>query len=376
MELETKEQTMDFAPGVRGYVDHLKKRITAGNTGEFASLGDFLRSVARAANKGQYDARLDAVKTKTMAEGTDSLGGFTVPETFSAQVLFDSLGFSVVRPRATVLPMASDTLKIPAISDASHATNVFGGIQCYWEAEGAAHTPVDFELRQVALHAKKLIGYLAARNEWLEDSLPSADQLIQTLFAQAMAWYEDGAFLFGTGAGQPLGIFNSGAIISVPARPGQLADSVIYGNIVDMLPRLTPNSFNNKKNVCWVANQDVLPQLLQLAETVGISGQLVWVPQALTEPPDRLFGRQVLYSEHMQTLGDQGDIGLFDFSYYVIAQRKELQVEISRHVLFTTDSTVFRFRLRVDGQPWVDSPLTPKNSAATVSPFIVLDERA
>jgi HK97 family phage major capsid protein len=64
------------------------------------------------------------------------------------------------------------------------------------------------------------------------------------------------------------------------------------------------------------------------------------------------------------------------FSYYLIGDRQELSVATSPHVQFVNDRTVFRFIQRVDGRPWVDSALTPRNGTNTVSPYVTVAVRA
>ena len=43
---------------------------------------------------------------------------------------------------------------------------------------------------------------------------------------------------------------------------------------------------------------------------------------------------------------------------------------------FQTDETAFKIIERVDGRPWLNSALTPKNSGSTLSPFVKLGARA
>ena len=69
---------------------------------------------------------------KALNEGSGEAGGFLVPEEFRAELLSLALEEAVVRPRATVIPMASNTIKIPRIKDTSHASNVHGGVTANW----------------------------------------------------------------------------------------------------------------------------------------------------------------------------------------------------------------------------------------------------
>ena len=70
-----------------------------------------------------------------------------------------------------------------------------------------------------------------------------------------------------------------------------------------------------------------------------------------------------------------GDIGLFDLSRYLIADKGPIQTAASIHVKFLTDEMAFRWVLRVDGQPIPNSPITPYKGAQTLSPFVALQTR-
>ena len=89
-----------------------------------------------------------------------------------------------------------------------------------------------------------------------------------------------------------------------------------------------------------------------------------------------MLGRPVIVSEYADTVGDQGDIMLADFSQYLLADKGSIEAASSIHVEFIADETVFRFVYRVDGVSSWDAPLTPFQSSATLSPFVVLDPRA
>ena len=65
-----------------------------------------------------------------------------------------------------------------------------------------------------------------------------------------------------------------------------------------------------------------------------------------------------------------------DLSYYVVADRQAVTMAASEHVRFTNDEMVWRFVERIDGRPWIDSALTPRNGSNTLSPFVNLAARA
>ncbi len=348
-ERASKQIVNRFIPGTDG------KQVES-NTG-FKSMGDFLCSV----KNNRVDPRL-----KALGEGTDSAGGFLVPEEFKATLLSRSLERSVVRPYATVIPMASDTLNIPKVVDTSHASSLFGGVVAYWLEEAGTKTATDPVFGHVKLIAKKLTGYTFASDELLEDSAIALEALLTQQFGAAIGWYEDLAFLRGTGVGQPLGIFGSGALVQ-PFRA--TVNTVALADLANIMARVYPDSLYGP-NTIWILSPAVLAQLCTLVATV-----ITWLPVATGAAgriPATILGMPFKVTEKVPTLGTTGDIGLYDLSYYLIGDRKDLRVDTSIHARFTTDETAWRFVERVDGQPWVDSAFTPYNSGATLSPFVQL----
>ena len=349
--------------------DYKKQVLTRANTvGEWKTLGEWLRAIHPMLNRGVLDARL-----KANNENDPGAGGFTVPDEFLARLLMLSLEPSIIRPRAFVLPMSSQSIRVPAIRDTSHASTVFGGVQAYWTAESGSVTESNPTFRQVQLNARKLTGYTTTSNELLADNAISLEALLIRMFGEALAYFEDTAFINGTGAGQPLGILNAPALISVSKETGQAATTLVAENFDKMYSRMLPSSM---QRAVWIAHPDTFPQLAALSRPVGTGGSAVWIANMVGGPPSSIYGRPLLFSEKAQTLGTAGDIYFVDLSYYLIGDRMSMEMSSSPHVRFVNDETVHKFVQRVDGQPWIDSALNPRYGNTTLSPIVALASRA
>ncbi len=337
--------------------------------GKHKTFGEFLQAVP--ALTGQINP---AAIRNDMNESVLSEGGALVPEEFRAEMLALSLEGAVVRPRARVIPMAAASVRLPAVIDASHASTVFGGVSAAWTAEGASlGTGTQPSFGQVALTARKLTGLTVASNELLADSAISLEALVMAMFGEALGYFEDDAFLSGTGAGQPLGVLNAPALVTVAKETGQAATTLLYENIVKMFARVLPQSMGRG---IWYANPDIFPQLAQLSLAVGTGGSAIWISNVADGPPATIFGRPVIFTEKAKSLGTAGDIVFADFGYYLIGDRQALSISASPHVNFATDEMVWRFVQRVDGRPWLLSALTPRNGTNTLSPFVSLATRS
>ena len=336
--------------------------------GQFKSFGEFLTSIAPNAVSRGVDPRL-----KVLGEGQGDQGGFLVPEQFTTQLMSLALEDAVVRPRAFRLPMSSLNHSLPTIVDTTHATNVFGGVRGYWTPESGSYTASEPSFGRINLTAKKLTAYTSAANELLADSAISLEALLLRLFPQALAYFEDDSFINGVGGGQPVGIINADALITVAKETGQAATTIVAENIDKMYSRMLPSS---RGKAVWVVHPDTLPQIVAMSRSVGTGGSAAVMGNLTGSAPATLYGRPIILSEKCQTLGTAGDIFFVDFSYYVIGDRQTLSIASSPHVRFQNDETVWRFTQRVDGRPWLESALTPRNGSNTLSPFVNLATRS
>lgn len=355
----------------------------------FKTFGEYLNAIYMARHYGKLDKRLVYLDSegriskpeltlsdrqeKVMTEGTDSAGGFLVFEEFIAQILQVGLEASVIRSHGPmVIPMKSDTINIPRVDDTSHASSVYGGVVAYWTEEAGTKTATDMKWGNTKLTAHELSGYTVASNALLADSAIALEPYLKRVFGEAWSFFEDDAFINGNGTGQPLGILNAPVTIS-PYR--NTTSHVYFEDLVTLYTRMLPRS---RGKAIWLVNHEVLPELIQMGagSAAPASGhQLVWISKdmgATKGIPGTIFGRPFFVTEKMQALGTAGDIGFFDLSYYLIGDRQALTIDASTHVYFTSNKTAWRFVLRCDGQPWLESAITPEHGSNTLSPFVIL----
>ena len=366
---ELKEQMKDVEAKLKPPVEPEQKKV------EWNGMRDFLRSVRNFRMNRTLDERLTYIAgtgqktTGHMEIGDDSQGGFLVPEIYRAELLELALENAVVRPRATVLPMTTDSLKIPFVNDTSHAASVYGGVIAYWTAEAATKTASKPTFGQLELTPHKLAGLTYASNELLADSAIALEPLIRRMFGTAWGYYEDDAFINGGGGGQPLGILNCGCLKAVLRA---IVNHVHFEDISEMYQSMLPSSL---PYAVWVIHPNVLAELLEMgsAPVADASGKiLIWQPDAKAGLQLTLLGRPVIISEKLPGLGTQGDILFADFRYYLIGDRQSITIDASTHVAFTTDETAWRFVIRVAGQCWPQTTMTTRYGGHTMSPFVVL----
>ena len=305
-----------------------------------------------------------------LTEQVPSSLGFLVPTEQAAKIHAVSLENEIVQPRCYVQPMQSDSIKIPAMVIGDHSTALFGGFIAGYTAEAGTISENSPKARVMGLNTKKLTGLIRFTSELNADT-PGGMGQIETLCGKGLAWYRDKAFLKGTGAGQPLGILNAPCVVTVGKETGQKKNTILYENLTKMMARMFAGSFSNS---IWVCHQTTIPQLLTLSLAVGTGGNAIPV-MSESNGTFTMLTRPVLFTEKVETLGTKGDIGLFDFSQYVVGLRSGMSFETSIHVHFTTDELLSRIIERHDGQPLWGEALTLEDGVTTVSPFVTLADR-
>ncbi len=351
------------------------------NTGPFTSFGDQLQAVRNSAMPGaQVDPRLYQIRAAAtgLGETVPADGGFLVQQDFTNELLKEVIQTGLLARRCFRLPISavSNGIKVNAFDETSRAGSRFGGIIAYWKDEAALKTASKPKFRQMELNLKKLIGLCYASDELLED-VSALGAVVKRAFISEFGFQLDDAILNGLGAGQPLGVLNSNCLVSVPKEGGQHKETIVAENVIKMVERtLGPST-----NYVWLHSKTCLSQIYSLSLAVGTGGVPLFIAGGSIPnfPENRLLGLPLIEVEQCPVLGTVGDLVLADLANgYVLAEKDGIKSDVSIHVQFIYDESVFRFVLRVDGQPTRATALTPYKGGAsyTQSFFVALATRA
>lgn len=324
-----------------------------------------------------------SVKKAPNAEGTGATGGYLVPTQFYMKLLQFVAERSFVKAMCTTLPMAGRELYFPylnqqqttASSTANFpASNFYGGVYFSWTPEGATYPQTNPLFQSGKLVCRDLVGISICSNQLIQDSAVAIDTLFTTLFADALAWQMDYAFLRGNGVNQPLGILNAPGTIS----SARAASNNLLTSLSDMIGRAM-NVGSDWNSYCWVINQSVLPYLIRMTNGATNAPFLTFMNPAPStgtpisaQWPMMLFGIPVYITEKLPAYTSAGDICLLDMSKYLCGDRMSIQVEASQWPYFTSNQMVWRTIARFDGQPWFNAPTTLADGTTTVSPHVIL----
>ena len=322
-----------------------------------------------------YSSSFHPWQKAAMGESSGTTGGYIVPPEFCDQLQAIAAEENVFRRSAFVQPMPTATMQFPFIDITTVQTAgnspFFGGVVASWTAEAQTRTESEPAFKMMELKAQELSGYSVSSNILLQDAAFGLEKFLMTLFAKAVAWYEEYAFLQGNGVGKPLGILNAPASITSGPVAGArtTAGHLSYGDVAWMLSALLPASYTRAQ---WWVSPTVVTDLLQLKDGAN-RAIFISIDQGATKPPVwKLLNLPVNITEKLPSLGITGDVMLADPSLYVIGDRMMLEVAASEHVNFLKNQMTWRFVERIDGRPWLDGPITLQDGTTKVSPFVVL----
>ncbi len=350
------------------------------DTGGFDSMGDFLSALYRKSKGEGYDARLEPLQVRaSVGETIPNEGGFAVPTQFVERALNENLEDTVLLANCDRQLMSTNAMTIPAFVDNSHLATAPFGITWTMIAEAGSWGNLQATpFRSMELNARKAGALFLLSNEWLSDASSGIRQRLENIWRASLRWYIEDLLWTGTGAGQPLGALPGPGALEIAKQTGQKKDTIMTENVVEMWSRLRPGSHSR---AIWASNASCFPMLATLSLAVGTGGvpvNLLTTNQGsgiAGAPSTAILGRPLYMSEHLPGLGDAGDLALLDPLLYLLGDRQQVVMDVSPHVRFESDQTVFRVSARLDGQPIYSSVLTPKNGP-TCAWLVKIAERA
>lgn len=161
---------------------------------------------------------------RAQSTGTDTKGGFMVPEHISAEVIDLLRAKNVcIQAGARTMPMTAQTVRVCRVDSDPVAS---------WTGESSLIPDTDMSIGALDFIAHKLTCLIKVSRELLQDA-GNASTVIQNAIATAMSAELDSAALQGTGAGQPLGIYNNTNIntysLGVDGHILNGYDDILYG---------------------------------------------------------------------------------------------------------------------------------------------------
>ena len=270
-----------------------------------------------------------------LQEGTDSEGGYLVPDEYERTLVEALEEENVFRQLAKVIRTSSGDRKIPVVATKGTAS---------WIDEEGAYTESDDSFGQVSIGAYKVGTMIKVSEELLNDSVFDLESYIAKEFARRIGAKEEEAFFTGDGSGKPLGILaaTGGAETGVTAAS---STAVTADELMDLFYSLKSPY---RKKAVWVLNDSTIIAVRKLKDSTG---QYLWQPSLVAGTPDTLLGRPVKTSAYMPVIAAGAKtIAFGDFSYYWIADRQGRSFKRLNELYAANGQVGFLGSQRVDGK--------------------------
>lgn len=279
-------------------------------------------------NRGDLEVR------NALTIGTDSEGGYLVPDEFERTLIEALEEENIMRQLAKVITTSSGDKKIPVVASKGTAA---------WVDEEGVIPEDDDAFGQVSIGAYKVATMIKVSEELLNDSIFNLESYIAKEFARRIGAKEEEAFLVGDGSGKPTGIFDDthGGEIGVTTSTASLKMDEIF----DLFYSLKSSY---RKRATFITNDATVKEIRKLKDG---QGQYLWQPSVKAGEPDTILNRPVKTSAYAPTIEPGAKVIAFgDFGYYWIADRQGRAFQRLSELYAATGQVGFRATQRVDGK--------------------------
>jgi len=280
-------------------------------------------------NKHSFDVQ------NALQIGTDSEGGYLVPDEFERTLIEALEEENIFRQLAKVITTSSGDKKIPVVASKGTA---------FWVDEEGPIPESDDAFGQVSIGAYKLATLIKISEELLNDSVFNLASYIAREFGRRIGTKEEEAFFLGDGTGKPTGIFNAtgGAQLGVTTAS---ATAITVDEVIDLFYSLKAPY---RRNAVFVMNDATVKAVRKLKDG---NGQYLWQPSVQAGQPDAILNRPIRTSSYVPTIAAGAKtIAFGDFSYYWVADRQGRAFQRLNELFAVTGQVGFRATQRVDGK--------------------------
>lgn len=296
---------------------------------------------------------------KTLTAGSDSAGGFLIPEDYHLEIIKKSAAMATIRANARVAQTSRDMAKWPRITYATD-DKYTSGVRMTWTGESPSSSTVHrvtepvFGLLTIPVHTA--MASVPFSNDLLEDAAFDVLGIGSSLLGEAFALGENDAFINGNGVSRPMGILTEVDETDGPASVNSANAATLTSNgLIDLAYELPPQYENNAK---WFMNKGTEKVIRKLVGTT--SGEYEWPVVgnvgALGAVGSALLGYPIVREQFMPDVTtDAYPIVFGDMRGYLVLDRVGLSVQRLDELYAETNITLLLARRRVGGQliePW------------------------
>ena len=267
--------------------------------------------------------------------GTDSEGGYLLPDEFERTLVEALEEENIFRQLANVITTSSGDRKIPVVATKGTAS---------WVDEEGTIPESDDAFGQVSIGAFKLATLIKVSEELLNDSVFNLESYIAREFARRIGSKEEEAFFVGDGAGKPSGILaaSGGGQVGVTTAG---ATAITLDEILDLFYSLKSPY---RKNAVFIMNDATVKAIRKLKDSTG---QYLWQPSIKEATPDTILNRPLYTSAYVPNIAASAKTVVFgDLGYYWVADRQGRVFKRLNELYAATGQVGFIATQRVDGK--------------------------
>lgn len=310
-----------------------------------AAFSSFLR-VGDRGMSSEHRSRLEQPdELRALQADSQIVGGYIVaPQTFYERLILAVKNQVFMRGLATVISIqGSASLGAPSLDNDPADSD--------WTAEiatGGEDSTMSFGKRE--LRPKPLAKLLKVSRTLLQRA-SNAEALVRDRLAYKFGVTDEKAFLSGSGANQPLGVFTASANGISTARDMSTDNSttaIAADGLINAKFSLKPQ-YMNSPATRWIFHRDAIRNIRKLKDGTG---QYLWAP-GLGGKPDTILDVPYVMSEYAPNTFTTGlYVGIIgDFSNYWIVDALDMQMQRLEELYAATNQVGFIGRLETDGMP-------------------------
>lgn len=219
-----------------------------------------------------------------------------------------------------------------------------------WTSELAVGSQATMAFGRRELRPHPLAKWVKVSNKLMRASTRSVEDLVMQRLRYKFGVSEEKAFLIGTGAQQPLGVFTAsadGIATSRDVSTDNTTTAITADGLINAKHFIKAGYWPRLR---WLFHRDAIKQIRKLKDG---NGQYLWQPGLTGNIPDRILETPYAISEFAPNTFTTGlYVGIIgDFSFYWIVDALDLTVQRLVELYAATNETGFVARMELDGAP-------------------------
>ena len=278
----------------------------------------------------------DRMAAKALSEGTDSAGGYLVPDEFVARVDEMAIEYGLVRQFANVFNVSSKTINIPKLTDEPTVV---------WVSEGGTISTGQPTFGQTQITIKDAGIIVPITNDLLDDAAVPITEILGRIFARAFAKAEDYQAFNGDGS-VFMGIMNHADVPTVTMGTGDTGfTSLAATDLLDLNAAVHEAAEANARYFMHRTVHNLVRKM-----TNGSTGPFLF-------PGNDIWGYPYSKTSLLKSVSDSAASTKFmafgDMSKLYFAKRKEISLQLSNQAtvgstnLYETNMVAIRVIERV-----------------------------